>query len=330
MKKERTGFTTGSAAAAAAIASYLRLTGAAVPSFIDIKLPGGGSIPIPVGERNGITGVFKDAGDDPDVTNGLFICATVEITDGSGITVDGGTGIGRVTRKGLSVPVGNAAINPTPRRMIIDSLRPFLPSGKGAKVTIHAPDGEKIAAKTFNSRLGITGGISILGTSGIVRPMSSDALVASICCEIDMLAAENTHFIWLVPGKIGETALHKAVPGAAAVQFSNYAEEAFTYLRNKGYDEAGVAGHPGKLAKLAMGAKNTHSTRSVQANDYVRSLFGIKNGINSLEEVCMPEWRGQMDILAGKIALKIAEDYGFRSVKVKLFSMAGAGVGNHE
>ncbi|MDR0453753.1 MAG: cobalt-precorrin-5B (C(1))-methyltransferase CbiD [Deferribacteraceae bacterium] len=330
LQSKRTGFTTGSAATAATIAAYLELTGKNVPNIINICLPDGSTLNIPLGKYNGVTGVFKDAGDDPDVTNGIFIYALVEITDDDKIVIDGGNGVGRVTKRGLPSPIGNAAINPVPVRMIEDNLRPLLPERAGAKVMIYVPCGEKTAEKTFNSRLGITRGISILGTSGIVWPMSSGAVIAAVRCEIDVLAAENTPFIWMVPGKIGETALRRALPETAVVQFSNYAGEAFSYVKEKGYTAVGVAGHPGKLAKLAMGAKNTHSSCFTQANSYVRSLFGIKDEIIGIEEICTQEWRKYLDILACKISLAVGKEYGFRLVKVRLFSMAGLEVGKYE
>lgn len=316
------GFTTGSAACAASLAALFELYKTPASS-VSILLPDSSFLYIPVTKINGVAGVIKDAGDDPDVTNKIFIYADIKLRTDGAVNIIGGKGVGIVTKPGLQLPVGEAAINPAPRKMIEENLRRFLPAGTGADVVINVPEGEKVAKKTFNSRLGIVGGISIIGTTGIVEPRSVDAVIDSIKCEIDVYNAEGADIIWLTPGKIGERALHGVLSGVKTVQMSNYPGEAFQYLRMRGYTKAGVGGHPGKLAKLACGVKNTHSKNSAQANDYIEQLFGLTFKINTIEEVCLPEYGKKFHRLAAEISSKVAEDYGFSEVKVLLFNMAG-------
>ncbi|MDR2883656.1 MAG: cobalt-precorrin-5B (C(1))-methyltransferase CbiD [Deferribacteraceae bacterium] len=317
----RRGFTTGTAATAAAIACVLGNN----HDKVNVKLPSGDYLSIDIVRKGGKVGVIKDAGDDPDVTDGIFIYADATFTDDGKIEIAGGEGVGIVTRVGLSIPVGSSAINPAPLNMIIENVAPLL-NGRGVKITIHAENGQEIAEKTFNSRLGIVGGISIIGTTGIVEPMSSEAIIASIRCEIDILAAENTPSIWCVPGRIGERALLAELPNVKVVQMSNFVGDTLDYIRQKGYKRVGLAGHPGKLAKICMGVRDTHSSRSTQANEYVERLLGI-DSINTLEEICVAE---KLDRLAEEISIKAATDYGFESVNVLLFSMNGTLVGRYE
>ena len=186
-QKLRLGYTTGSCAAAAAkAAAEMLLTGNRV-SQVRLQTPKGLELILDIEEISVQEGksvscaVRKDSGDDPDITDGALICAEVALSDTPGIRIDGGEGVGRVTRPGLDQPVGNAAINSTPRRMISEAVREALHSARkrpaGLDVTISVPQGREMAAKTFNPKLGIVGGISILGTSGIVEPMSDRALL---------------------------------------------------------------------------------------------------------------------------------------------------------
>ena len=278
-RRLRCGYTTGSCAAlAAAGAAELLLTGQA-PETLTLLTPGGLRIETtPVfcrmeGDRAACA-VQKDAGDDPDVTDGILIVATVGRT-AEGITIDGGEGIGKVTRPGLDRAVGEAAINSVPRRMIfaaMETLCDELSYPGGLKVVISAPEGREIAKKTFNPMLGIEGGISILGTSGIVEPMSEQAIVDTIALEIRQKAASGSRRLIFCPGNYGLDFLSKETPGLEAiprVKCSNYIGDALDLAILEGMEEVLLIGHVGKLVKLAGGIMNTHSRMA----DCRRELF---------------------------------------------------------
>lgn len=278
-RRLRCGYTTGSCAAlAAAGAAELLLTGQA-PETLTLLTPGGLRIETtPVfcrmeGDR-AVCAVQKDAGDDPDVTDGILIVATVGRT-AEGITIDGGEGIGKVTRPGLDRAVGEAAINSVPRRMIFTAMETVcdeLNYPGGLKVVISAPGGRDIAKKTFNPMLGIEGGISILGTSGIVEPMSEQAIVDTIALEIRQKAASGSRRLIFCPGNYGLDFLSKEMPGLEAiprVKCSNYIGDALDLAILEGMEEVLLIGHVGKLVKLAGGIMNTHSRMA----DCRRELF---------------------------------------------------------
>jgi cobalt-precorrin-5B (C1)-methyltransferase len=290
-------------------------------------MPDGSSLEISVKTGEGGAAVVKDAGDDPDVTHGALICAYVELSDFDGeIVIKGGRGVGVVTKAGLQIPVGEAAINPVPRKMIEENVR-FVTGSRGAVVTVSVPEGERLAEQTFNSRIGVLGGISIIGTTGIVKPMSVDALVDSFKCEIDVkLAAGESIFI--VPGKIGEKHLQRICPEVSAVMVSNYFGEAFAYLREKEVAAVTLAGHPGKLAKLAMGHYSTHSSASPQAQEFVAEKLGLTKNYNTVEEICAEHPEG-FGLISEFISAKVRADYKFSSVRVFLFDMQGKLIGKH-
>ena len=278
-RRLRCGYTTGSCAAlAAAGAAELLLTGQA-PETLTLLTPGGLRIETtPVfcrmeGDRAACA-VQKDAGDDPDVTDGILIVATVGRT-AEGITIDGGEGIGKVTRPGLDRAVGEAAINSVPRRMIFTAMEMLcdeLNYPGGLQVVISAPEGREIAKKTFNPMLGIEGGISILGTSGIVEPMSEQAIVDTIALEIRQKAASGSRRLIFCPGNYGLDFLSKEMPGLEAiprVKCSNYIGDALDLAILEGMEEVLLIGHVGKLVKLAGGIMNTHSRMA----DCRRELF---------------------------------------------------------
>ena len=213
--------------------------------------------------------VRKDGGDDPDITTGTLIKAEVSWSEQSGITIDGGTGIGRVTKPGLDQPLGAAAINHVPRQMITASVEKVLEVWReghtdtlpGLHVIISAPEGEALAARTFNPKLGITGGISILGTTGIVEPMSDRAVVETIRAQMSVLKAEGDRFVVMAPGNYGLTFLTQeyGLGEDRVVLISNYAAEAVKLASEAGFEGILLAGHIGKLVKIAGGARNTHS-----------------------------------------------------------------------
>ena len=270
-KRLRCGYTTGTCAAlAAAAAARLLLTGRA-PETVSLHTPKGWNVEVPV-ETPCLEGgaacccVTKDGGDDVDATHGLPICARVEAIAGEGILLQGGSGVGRVTRPGLDQPVGEWAINHIPRQMIreaVDAVRRELDEPGGLCVAIFVPGGEEAARKTFNPHLGIEGGISILGTSGIVEPMSVKAIVETTALELRQAAASGARRMVLTPGNYGMEFLARggvALPaGVPVVRCSNFIGEALDGAGAEGFSSVLLVGHIGKLVKLAGGIMNTHS-----------------------------------------------------------------------
>lgn len=268
-KRLRCGFTTGTCAAlAAAGAARLLLTGKA-PEQVSLITPKGLRVEVPLEdcsatETRAVCAVRKDAGDDIDATDGLLIYAAVEKAP-SGIVIDGGQGVGRVTKPGLDQSVGSAAINRVPRRMIREALEDV--AGKlcyegGFQVTVFVPQGEEAAKKTFNEDLGIMGGISILGTSGIVEPMSMQALIDTLALELRQHAALGSRRLILTPGNYGLDFLRRQgldALGIPVVKCSNFLGDALDQAASCGYEEVLLVGHIGKLVKLAGGVMNTHS-----------------------------------------------------------------------
>ena len=261
----REGFTTGTAAAAAARAAALLLLQGERSKVIRIHNPDGLPIDVPVArleEKNGaVTAVvIKDGGDDPDVTHGLEIIATVRAC-GEGVTIAGGPGVGRVTRQGLSVPAGEAAINPVPLRMIGDAVAGLVPVGGGLAILISVPRGEEVATRTLNPRLGIVGGISILGTTGIVRPMSEEAFKNSLIPLVDMAAAAGYSSLMLTPGRLGARfAVQKyGFPTEAVLEMSNFVGFMLDVCADRAIKNVLLWGHHGKIVKVAAGIFHTHS-----------------------------------------------------------------------
>lgn len=274
-KKLRYGYTTGSCAAAAAkAAAFMLLTGKET-AYVDLMTPK--QIPLhlevlDVIRKQGAVScaVRKDSGDDPDVTNGVLIYAEVSYMEGaaddnSRIRIDGGPGVGRITKPGLEQPVGAAAINRVPRQMICENVLEICTQFgyTGAlQVTISIPEGVALAEKTFNPRLGIAGGISVLGTSGIVEPMSEQALIDTIRVEIRQKLAGGTEYLLIVPGNYGIDFLEEYGHGLCledAVKCSNFVGEALDAAVEFGAKGALLVGHIGKFVKLSGGIMNTHS-----------------------------------------------------------------------
>ena len=269
-KRMRRGYTTGSCAAAAAKSAALMLLEDRVIGSVHLTTPGGAELDLAVTETvrepDAVScGIVKDSGDDPDVTNGMTVYARVEkISAPHEILIDGGEGVGRVTKPGLDQPVGNAAINSVPRRMIAEELRAVCEDHGytgGLKVVISAPAGVELAKRTFNPRLGIVGGISILGTTGIVEPMSDGAVVETIRAELSMRAAEGKKSVLLVIGNYGADFIRDElrIDPEIAVTTSNFIGDAFALAAEAGFTDALLIGHIGKTVKLAGGLFNTHS-----------------------------------------------------------------------
>ena len=268
-KRLRCGYTTGTCAAGATrAAAQMLLAGGFVPA-VSIDTPAGYCVALDVEEHAAGDGwvrcaVRKDAGDDPDVTDGALVYAKVSRSSEPGMHVDGGRGVGRVTLPGLDQPVGAAAINSTPRAMIAaaaqEAAREAGYAG-GLDIEISIPAGVELAAHTFNPKLGIEGGISVLGTSGIVKPMSEEALVASIELELNVLRERGVAHLVVVPGNYGrdfaEGGMHLSLD--QAVQCSNYLGATIDAAGLLGFESMLVVGHIGKMAKVAGGIMNTHS-----------------------------------------------------------------------
>ena len=281
----RCGYTTGSCATGAAKAAAMMLLGGEKVEKVDLMTPAGEMLHLDIleisVERDGSDApasvkcaVRKDSGDDPDVTNGTLVfaevsfCAEEELAKaepGSRIVIDGGFGVGRVTKPGLDQPVGSAAINSTPRRMMKEELSEVCRQygyGGGLKVIISLPDGERLAKKTFNPRLGIVGGISVIGTTGIVEPMSNQALVDTTKVEIRQLAAKGRTDIFLVPGNYGRD-FSRDVLGldvSECIAMSNFIGDAINSAVECGFKRIFMVGHIGKMVKLGIGQTFTHSS----------------------------------------------------------------------
>ena len=269
-KRLRMGYTTGSCAALAAKAAALTLLTGKAAETVEIKTPKGLTVKVPVLEfvqaPDAVRcAVKKDAGDDPDITDGALVFAEVAKTDRPDIVIDGGAGVGRVTRPGLNQPVGAAAINEVPRQMIEAEVRAVCDDlfyEGGLSVVISVPDGVRLGQKTFNPRLGIEGGISILGTSGIVEPMSAQALIDTIGLELRALAAAGQKRVVLTPGNYGGQFLasHPYLKGAPTVKCANFIGDALDFAVYHGFTDILFVSHIGKLVKLAGGIMNTHSS----------------------------------------------------------------------
>jgi len=269
-KRLRRGYTTGSCAAAAAKSAALMLLAGRRLESIHLVTPSGMELDLPlqdivIADNYVSCGVIKDSGDDPDVTDGITVYARVEKT-GCPYTVeiDGGKGIGRVTKPGLDQSVGSAAINSTPRRMITEELLQVCEDigyTGGLKVVISAPAGTDIAKRTFNPRLGIEGGISVLGTTGIVEPMSEEAIIESIALEIRQRKALGEKRLILTPGNFGADFLKSIyrIEEERIVKCSNYVGKALEAAIGAGFTQVLMAGHIGKFVKLSGGIMNTHS-----------------------------------------------------------------------
>lgn len=268
-KNLRCGYTTGSCATAAAkAAATMLLTGERVAT-VRIDTPKGvvlelEPLEVELAEQYVSCAIRKDSGDDPDDTNGVLVFAKVEKVAEPGVHIEGGVGVGRVTKPGLACAVGGAAINPTPRRMItaeVGSVMEQAGYSEGLLVTISIPEGVEIAKKTFNPRLGIIGGLSVLGTSGIVEPMSEKALIETMYVEMRAQKARGNKNLLVFFGNYGEDFTRDVMQLdlEGAVTCSNFVGELLDYAVFLGFETLLLIGHSGKLVKLAQGVMNTHS-----------------------------------------------------------------------
>ena len=287
----RKGITTGTCAAAAAKAATAVLKGINVGQEVSVLTPFGKELKVPIKgmeimEETVKAWVEKDGGDDPDVTNGIDIVATVRLNDKPGVVFIGGEGVGEVKRPGLALPVGEPAINPGPREMIVTALNELLLKGEGAEVEISIPDGKRLAKKTLNPKLGIEGGISILGTTGIVEPMSEEAFKNSLAPQIKQVQAAGCPAAVLAPGNMGQ---NQAVgilgfPTEAVIQMSNFVGFMLNECRRLGMNKVILFGHIGKLVKVSAGIFHTHSKVS-DARLEIMSSWALKAGASA--ELCL-------------------------------------------
>lgn len=267
----RSGWTTGTCSAAAAKAAVTALLTQAPQTTVEVVLPAGQRVSFPV-ERCDVEQaraeavVVKDAGDDPDVTHGAHLTATVRWLDEPGLQIEGGVGVGVVTKPGLGLEVGGPAINPVPRQMLHENVGAVLDlTARGVLVVISVPDGEKRAKKTTNARLGILGGISILGTTGIVRPFSTASWRASVVQAVDVMAAQGLPTLVLATGGRTEKAAMRLLPDLPPVCFVEVGDFTGAALKQAVADDLRdvvFVGMAGKLTKLASGVLMTHYTKS--------------------------------------------------------------------
>ena len=267
----RTGWTTGTCASAAAKAALTALQTGNPPGDVEVTLPSGAHVSFPV-ERCEVEGdaatavVVKDAGDDPDVTHGAHLTATVRLTGAPGVELAAGQGVGTVTKPGLGLPVGGPAVTEVPRAMITQAVGDVVDlAGVGVHVVISVPGGEKMARKTTNGRLGVVGGISILGTTGIVRPFSTASWRASVEQAVSVMAAQGERTAVLCTGgrtEKGAMALLPDLPEVCFIEVGDFTGAAIRRMLTEGLERVVFVGMAGKLAKLAAGVLMTHYTRS--------------------------------------------------------------------
>lgn len=259
----RGGFTTGAAAAAGVKAALIFFAENKIVSEVEIIALDGTILKIPVArvERRGekiLAEVVKDSGDDPDITNGVSIFTTTKKISGNEIIFRAGEGVGKITKAGLQLPVGSPAINPGPRQLIKNVAAEF--GAGGLEVEISIPAGKELAKKTLNPILGVEGGISVIGSTGVLRPMSEEAFKNSLVPQIDVAKASGFDALIFVPGKIGETIAKKiGLPESAVIQTSNFIGFMLERAAEKNIRQIILCGHLGKLVKVAAGIFHTHN-----------------------------------------------------------------------
>lgn len=340
----RCGVTTGASAAAAARAAALLLFRKEKHTMVTVINPQGTSINVPVKRSEFFDGgamavVVKDGGDDPDVTDGLEIIVTVRPMLGF-INIKGGEGVGTVTLPGLPISVGNPAINPIPLKMIKEAVQPLLPLETGLDITISVPGGEEVAKRTLNGRLGITGGISILGTSGIVRPMSEESLKDSLVPFVMKAAANGIKQLVLTPGGIGyrqAVEVYRFHPDIV-IEMSNYVGFMLEQCVNNMIAGVILWGHIGKMTKVSGGIFNTHS-RVADGRREILAAYAALNGAkkelvstilntNTLEGVVKILEKSQMHSVFDQIAAKAsqrADEYVWGKLRVGTVITDGGG-----
>jgi cobalt-precorrin-5B (C1)-methyltransferase len=336
IKPLRRGWTTGACAAAAARAAFSALESGRFPDPVSIRLPRGATASFPLavaelGEGRARAGIVKDAGDDPDVTHGALIIADVaRAIPGSGIGFAAGEGVGSVTRAGLSLAVGEPAINPAPRAMICDALVEVAQENGApppdVTVTISIPGGERLAARTMNARLGIVGGLSILGTTGIVVPYSCSSWIHSIRRGIDVARAAGLDHIAASTGATSERAVQRLydLPEHALIDMGDFVGGTLKYLRGHPVARLTIAGGFAKLAKLAAGHLDLHSTRSrVDTAGLSAMLAALGADDTAVEAARTAAGAGEILALAGSREGALARLVAARGREIALATLSG-------
>lgn len=309
-KKLRCGYTTGSCATAASKASTIGITKGEIPDYIEINTPAGVVLNLKV-ENKELTeeyakcSITKDSGDDPDSTDGIEIFSKVSLRNDDNIVIKGGKGVGTITREGFWGKVGESAINPVPRKMILEEAKSVTDSGLDIEITV--PKGEEIAKKTYNSNIGIVDGISIIGTKGIVEPMSEEAFKKSIYIEIDSIKNMGKDEIILYLGNHGEKIYAQINNGISGVKISNFIGDSISYCYNNSFKKVTLVGHIGKLCKLAMGAFNTHSKIcDMRMESFIYYLAMKESPKSVIDKVA--------DCITSEEALKVVIESGYEDI----------------
>lgn len=261
----KNGFTTGSCAQAAAKGAFLMLTRGKIVQSATIETPSGVKLRLPlvdqkIGGRSAACAVIKRSGEEPDVTHGAKICACVKWLKQRDVRIQGGPGIGKVTKPGLAMPVGEWAINPVPRRMILKEISKLLSDNRGVEVTLSVPGGKQIAKRTYNPKLGIIGGISIIGTTGIVKPKALEAYKTSLVLELNVLRAQGHTQAVLVLGYVGEKYAQEIlkIKKDIIVKIGDHVGFMLEQCMKMGFEKVLLIGHIGKMIKLTGGQFDTH------------------------------------------------------------------------
>lgn len=334
----RLGYTSGSCAAAAAAAAAKMLLSGGDVEQVRLLTPKGIELFLDIdhisrGENNVRCGVQKYAGDDPDITDGIYIYAVAERTETPGVQIEGGVGVGHVTRPGLDQPMGQAAINRVPRQMITQEVGRVLKecgghSPGGIRITIEIPEGAELAEKTFNPRLGIEGGLSVLGTSGIVEPMSEEAIKETIRAQLSVRRAEGYRDVILVPGNYGLDFLRKreGIDVDAAVKCSNFIGDAIDMAAVLGFEEVLLVGNIGKLVKLSGGIFQTHSKQADARMELLAAaglrtkaprelLLRVLDAVTTEDALSILDEGGYLEAVMGVVKERIAFYLGMRAAK---------------
>ena len=329
----KSGYTTGACAAAGVKAALIFLTSREIVREVEITALDETKLQIPIakvekiGEKIRVE-VIKYSGDDPDITNGVSIFTTVKKTSGDGIFFIAGKGVGKVTKKGLQVPVGEPAINPGPRQLIKNVAEEFKVGGLEVEISI--PAGVELAKKTLNPVLGIEGGISVIGTTGVLRPMSEEAFKNSLVTQIDVAKAAGHDTLVFVPGKIGETIAKKlGFPSESIIQTSNFIGFMLEKAADRSIKKIILCGHIGKLIKVAAGIFHTHN-RVADARLETLAAYSAAEGLNAegvkkilsastTEEAMEIITTNHLETVYKKIAERVsfrAERYVFEKVEI--------------
>ncbi|AMH20136.1 cobalt-precorrin-5B (C(1))-methyltransferase [Hafnia paralvei] len=327
-KSYRKGYTTGSCATAAAKVAALMALRQQVINQVSIVTPSGITLRLNVEQplicgQQASAAIRKDGGDDVDATHGMLIFAQVALNDSGSITIGGGEGVGTVTRKGIGLPIGSAAINRTPRQTIEQAVREVIGPERGADIVIFAPEGEERAQKTYNGRLGILGGISIIGTTGIVTPMSEESWKRSLALELEMKRAQGMASVILVPGNHGERFVqeHMQIDAERVVTMSNFVGYMLQEAQRLGFQHVVLVGHLGKLIKVAAGIFHTHShiadgrMETLVArlallgapHEFLRAVFECSTTEAAMELIEQQGWQAVYDDIAQAIGERVKQ-----------------------